>query len=100
MYENNKLWKKIGEPIMKKLLMVVFLLVMWRVLAALPAAAQQQYQGYGMGPAAGYGESGMMGHGAYGHGMMYTDDYEEHGPGMMGSGWMNWRKWWPWRDNN
>jgi len=69
-------------------------------LAALPAAAQQQYQGYGMGPAAGYGESGMMGHGAYGHGMMYTDDYEEHGPGMMGSGWMNWRKWWPWRDNN
>ena len=45
-----------------------------------------------LGPAAGYGESGMMGYGAYGHGMMYTDDYEEHGPGLMGPGWMNWRK--------
>jgi hypothetical protein len=31
----------------------------------------------------------FTGNGAYGHSRMYTDDYEEHGPGMMGSGWMN-----------
>jgi hypothetical protein len=34
----------------------------------------------------------LAGNGAYGHGRMYTDDYEKHCPEMMGSGWMNWRK--------
>jgi hypothetical protein len=46
----------------------------------------------------GYGGAGMMGYGYYGHGMMDSDDYDEHGRGMMGSGWGNWRRWWPWRD--
>ena len=48
MYDNNELWERKEEPIMKKSLMVVFLLVM-ASLVALPAAAQQ-HQGYRMGP--------------------------------------------------
>lgn len=71
----------------------------WDLHKKYPQMAPDVYGGC-LGPAAGYGGPEMMGNGYYGHGMMNPNDYDEHGRGMMGSGWGNWRNWWPWRDKS